>query len=161
MRPARRRVVTGHDVDGRSTVILDDVSDDVISNRASSSSTVVWAERTLPVDNSLVEPELVRSGSIGKFLEGGAVFRVVRYEPGGEPRMHRTTSLDFAVVLTGTIVLILDDCEAVLSAGDLIVQRGTMHGWRNPGPEACEIAFVLLDASPVEVEGHTLGNEGW
>lgn len=155
----RRRVVTGHDSHGRSRVLLDEPVVDIISNRPESSSTVVWANRSFPADNTDDVP--VSSSSVGKVLDEGAIFRVVRYEPGGEPRMHRTTSIDYAVVLSGRIVLLLDEEEVALEAGDLVVQRGTMHGWRNPGPEACEIAFVLVAAEPVRTDGGALGNDGW
>ncbi len=159
MRIERRRVITGHDRLGRSCVHLDAQVDDIISNRPSSSSTVVWATDDVPADSmALVEDG---SASFGKIQPDGTIFRIVRYAAGGEPRMHRTTSVDYGVVLTGTIILILDAEEVTLSAGDVLVQRGTMHGWRNPGPEPCEIAFVLVGARPVELAGDELGNIGW
>lgn len=107
-----------------------------------------------------------RSASFGKIRPDGTVFRIVRYAAGGESRRHRTTFVDYAVVLTGTIVLIrpkslLYTEEVVLSAGDVRIQRGTIHGWRNPGPDLCEIAFVLFGARPVEFAGNELGNIGW
>ncbi len=154
-----RRVVTGHDAYGRSIVQLDETSPNVVSNRPESSSCVVWSTTGFPVDNAdAVDPT---STPVAKVVEDGTIFRVVRYEPGGQPRMHRTESIDYAVVLSGEIELILDEGSVHLHAGDLVVQRGTMHGWRNRGPEPCEIAFILISAEAVESDGRSLTNEGW
>ena len=60
--------------------------------------------------------------------------------------MHRTRSVDYAVVLSGEIDMLLDDSEVHLEAGDVLVQRATSHAWVNHGKESCRIAFVLVDA---------------
>ncbi len=60
--------------------------------------------------------------------------------------MHRTRSVDYAVVIAGEIDMLLDDSEVHLSAGDVLVQRGTSHAWVNRGSESCRVAFVLVDA---------------
>jgi uncharacterized cupin superfamily protein len=60
--------------------------------------------------------------------------------------MHRTRSVDYAVVISGGIDMLLDDSEVHLRAGDVVVQRGTGHAWVNRGKESCRIAFVLIDA---------------
>jgi mannose-6-phosphate isomerase-like protein (cupin superfamily) len=60
--------------------------------------------------------------------------------------MHRTKSVDYAVVISGEIDMLLDDSEVHLRAGDVLVQRGTSHAWVNRGSESCRIAFVLIDA---------------
>jgi len=60
--------------------------------------------------------------------------------------MHRTQSIDYAVVISGEITMLLDDSEVHLKAGDVLVQRGTSHAWVNRGRENCRIAFVLIDA---------------
>jgi len=66
--------------------------------------------------------------------------------------MHRTASVDYAVVISGEIDMLLDDSEVHLKAGDVLVQRGTNHAWVNRGGENCRIAFVLIDAEePAEV----------
>lgn len=155
----RRRVVTGHDGAGNSRVIIDERVVDIVSSRPGSLSSVIWANSAFPADN--VHSHSVASADVGKILPDGVVFRIVRYEPGAEPRMHRTTSIDYAVVLSGRIALILDEGEVLLEAGDFVVQRGTMHGWRNTGPEACEIAFVLVAAEPVRTADTELDNVGW
>ena len=75
------------------------------------------------------------------------MFRIVRYQPGVTPRNHRTDSIDYAVVISGAIDMELDDGVVVkLKAGDVLVQRGTMHNWVNRGTEDCVIAFVLISA---------------
>ncbi len=109
---------------------------------------------------------------------GGSVFRVVQFPPdkdwaakaaamggvvpidetaksasqGGEVRhahMHRTRSLDYAIVLSGEIWAVMDVGETRLVAGDVLVQRGTNHAWANRSNEPCIIAFVLIDAKPL------------
>ncbi len=71
--------------------------------------------------------------------------------------MHRTLSLDYGVVLEGEIVLELDNKEQVtLQAGDVAVQRGTIHAWVNETNQWTRMVFVLLDAEPVKIDGKTL-----
>src|SRR6195256_4178161 len=60
--------------------------------------------------------------------------------------LHRTKSIDYAVVISGEIDMLLDDSEVHLKAGDVLVERGTNHAWVNRGSENCRIAFVLIDA---------------
>ena len=154
-----RRVVTGHDPTGRAVVKIDEICSQVISNRPGSSSCVIWSTEGFPVDNEGEADPTNRR--IGTTLDDGTVFRVVRYEPGLTPRMHRTDSIDYAVVLSGEIDMELDDHQTVsLKAGDLVVQRGTVHAWVNHGHEPCEIALVLVAARPVTVGGTTLRAEG-
>ena len=74
--------------------------------------------------------------------------------------MHRTKSIDYAVVISGEIDMLLDDSEVHLKAGDVLVQRGTIHNWTNPGTEPCIVAFVLVAAKPVERAGKILGATG-
>ena len=81
----------------------------------------------------------------------------MRYEPGVAPRNHRTGSIDYAVVISGAIDMELDDGVLVkLKAGDVLVQRGTIHNWVNRGTEDCVIAFVLISAKPVAAADKTL-----
>jgi len=61
--------------------------------------------------------------------------------------MHRTETIDYAVVLSGEIVMLLDDAEVVLTAGDIVVQCGTNHAWSNRSNAPCTIAFILLDGT--------------
>jgi quercetin dioxygenase-like cupin family protein len=84
------------------------------------------------------------------------VFRVIRLEPGAEPRMHRTNSLDYAIVLAGEVDLELDDSVVRLSAGDTVVQRGAIHNWANRSTEVCLIGIVLISADPAKAGGKVL-----
>jgi mannose-6-phosphate isomerase-like protein (cupin superfamily) len=61
------------------------------------------------------------------------------------PFMHRTQTIDYAIVLDGEITLILDEGETTVRAGDLVIQRGTNHGWANRSGRNCRIAFILID----------------
>lgn len=65
--------------------------------------------------------------------------------PGRHPLMHRTESIDYGIVIFGEITLMLDDEEVALRAGDVVVQRGTIHAWANRSDEVCRMAFVLVD----------------
>ena len=80
----------------------------------------------------------------------GSVLRIVEMAPGHRSPMHRTPSLDYGIVLSGEIELELDDGRSVLlHSGDVVVQRGTIHAWRNPGAMPARMAFVLLSAAPL------------
>ena len=154
-----RRVVTGHTAEGRAKVEIDEIATNVISNRPGASSCVVWSTKGFPVDNDgFTDPTRT---SFKTTVDNGSVFRVVHYEPGVSPRNHRTDSIDYAVVMSGAIEMELDDGVVVkLRAGDVLVQRGTIHNWVNHGPEACAIAFVLVSAKPVTSTGQVLRAEG-
>jgi quercetin dioxygenase-like cupin family protein len=153
-----RRVVTGHDANGRAVVKIDEVSKNLVSSRPGQSACVVWTTESFPVDNTADIDEGLRQ--VGTTLNNGTVFRVVEFAPGVAPRNHRTDSIDYAVVMSGEIDMDLDDTVVHLKAGDVLVQRGTIHNWVNRGTEPCVIAFVLIDAKPVEVDGKVLNAVG-
>jgi quercetin dioxygenase-like cupin family protein len=153
-----RRVVTGHDANGKAKVLIDEVAKNVISARPGESSCVFWTTEGFPVSNDGDADAATRK--VGTTLPGGCVFRVVEFGPGVSPRNHRTDSIDFAVVMKGEIDMELDDGVVHLKAGDVLVQRGTIHNWVNKGTEPCQIAFVLVDAKPVVAGGKTLNAEG-
>ena len=141
-----RRVVTGHDAQGRAVLTADDTLP-VKSPRPGMEGCVVWASG-VPADN--LDPADGALLPMGTGAPEGALFRVVRYAAGLTGRMHRTQSLDYGVVLSGSIVLELDDgAEVTLNAGDVVVQRGTIHNWINRGSEPCTIAFVLVASQPL------------
>jgi len=154
-----RRVVTGHTKDGRAKVEIDEIATNVISNRPGASSCVVWSTKGFPVDNDgFADPTKT---SFKTTVDNGSVFRIVRYEPGVSPRNHRTDSIDYAVVMSGAIEMELDDGIVVkLKAGDVLIQRGTIHNWVNRGPDVCTIAFVLISAKAVTADGKPLHAEG-
>ncbi len=154
-----RRVVTGHTAEGRAKVEVDEIAGNVISNRPGAASCVVWSTTGFPVDNDGFDDAgaSVRTTTV----DNGTVFRILRLEPGVSPRNHRTDSIDYAVVMSGAIEMTLDDGVVVnLKAGDVMVQRGTIHNWVNRGTEACVIAFVLIAAKPVTAGGKTLNAHG-
>ncbi|MBC2665298.1 cupin domain-containing protein [Novosphingobium flavum] len=139
-----RRVVTGHDAAGKA-VVASDGPVMAAAPRPGQEACVIWAD-PVPTDNAA--PGDGAALAAGSRLPGGAVFRLVRYAPGASGNMHRTLTTDYGVVTEGTITLELDDGLAVhLAAGDVLVQRGTIHRWHNPGPGSCTVAFILLDAA--------------
>lgn len=149
-----RRVVTAHDDHGRAQVAIDEICPNARSGRLGHQSCVIWTTQGHPAVNDGKEDGARRK--VGTTLPGGTVFRVVRYEPGVAPRSHRTLSIDYAMVLAGEIDLELDNVTVTLRAGDVLVQRGTLHNWVNRGTAACTIAFVLIDAEPVTAGGELL-----
>ncbi|OBT83775.1 hypothetical protein VE02_07460 [Pseudogymnoascus sp. 03VT05] len=104
---------------------------------------------------------LLQSGTLGLVQPHGTVCRIVDFGPLHAPLMHRTQSLDYGVVLEGEIEMELDGGEVVvLRRGDVAVQRGTMHAWRNrSSTEWARMLFVLQDCEPVVVGGVRLREE--
>ena len=127
-----RRVVTDHDARGKSRVAVDETCANVISRRPGHESCVVWTG-----------PD-------------GTIFRIVEYQPGVAPRMHRTETIDYAVVISGEIDMQLDEGTVRLRAGDVFVQQATLHDWINRGTVPCRVAFVLVPTQPAELDGKVL-----
>ncbi|HEX5140098.1 MAG TPA: cupin domain-containing protein [Dehalococcoidia bacterium] len=152
-----RRVVTGHDKDGKAIVAIDDLAKKRLPRDVNSPNevAVVWTTEGFPVDNTTTEDAGDRDTGIT--LSGGTVFRVVSFGPGNPDMNHRTDSVDYAIVMSGEIDMELDDGASVhLRAGDVLVQRGTIHNWKNRGTEPCVIAFILISADPVQAGGKVL-----
>ncbi|HXZ55300.1 MAG TPA: cupin domain-containing protein [Burkholderiales bacterium] len=150
-----RRVVTGHDANGHAVVKIDEVSKNIVSSRPGASACVIWTTDSIPADNTGdADAGLKKTGTT---LPGGTVFRVVEFSPGVSPRVHRTDSIDYAVVISGEIDMELEKGDEVhLKAGDVLVQRGTVHNWINRGTAPCVIAFALIDAKPATAGGKKL-----
>ncbi len=91
-------------------------------------------------------------------LHGGSVFRVTELGPGFATPMHRTFSIDYCLVLSAELEVILDGGETIkLFAGDTVVQRGTSHAWRNPSPDTRSTFVVcMIEAQPITIGGKTL-----
>ncbi|MSQ70024.1 MAG: cupin domain-containing protein [Betaproteobacteria bacterium] len=154
-----RRVVTGHDEKGRAMVKIDETAPNVISWRAGQEQTVIWTTEGFPVDNTNESDGSTRK--VATSDANGTVFRVVYYAPGVSPRNHRTDSIDYGVVIAGEIHMELDDGLVVaLKAGDVLVQRGTIHNWVNKGTVPCVIAFTLIGAKPYTIDGKKLDAMG-
>jgi quercetin dioxygenase-like cupin family protein len=153
--PAIRRVVTGHDEQGRAIVKSDDTSQPKRIPSGDADFLLLWTTPQVPADNN--DETDGRARDAGTTLNGGSVFRIVDMLPGCQSPMHRTSSIDYGIVLEGEIELELDDgrCVSVGRHG-VIVQRGTIHLWRNRTDQICRIAFVLIEAAPYRHAGQPL-----
>jgi mannose-6-phosphate isomerase-like protein (cupin superfamily) len=167
-----RRVVTGHEADGKAVVLFDGAPVRVRQvPESGTKSWLLWVNDSTPADVGGSQDRGDRTIGIPP-PPGGSIFRIVEFHPidhtklpadymahavgadhtpakGWPPRhpaMHRTRSVDYAVVMSGEIDMLLDDSEIHLKAGDVIVQQCTNHAWVNRGSEPCRIAFVLIDA---------------
>ena len=136
-----RRIVTGLDAHGKSAVLIDGPSGEV-----------AWATAQVPVDNS----GAADTGGAFSFAmpAGGSKFLMIAFPPTppGELSgigMHATDTIDYLTVVKGEIVLVTDTGEVTCRAGDMIVDRGVMHGWRNDGAETALVSCVMIDATPV------------
>jgi mannose-6-phosphate isomerase-like protein (cupin superfamily) len=165
MKPVRR-VVTGHR-DGKAVVLYDSAAPNQKLRQASGLvSTLIWVTDEIPADISGSADRAAREIGVPP-PPNGSIFRVVDFPPEKAPRsreailaemgvrdhgearhpgMHRTRSVDYAIVLEGEIDMLLDEGEVHLKAGDVLVQQGTNHAWVNRGSASCRIAFVLIDA---------------
>jgi mannose-6-phosphate isomerase-like protein (cupin superfamily) len=135
-----RRVVTGHNREGKS-IVQQDGEIETIPGRPGFSQVPVWSTKDLPAKLTDENPD---SWKLGTTIAGGSVFRVIQYAPGVAERWHRTDSIDYAVILSGEIDMQMDEGEVHLKAGDFVVQRRTTHNWVNRGTEPCVIAFVVI-----------------
>jgi mannose-6-phosphate isomerase-like protein (cupin superfamily) len=169
-----RRVVTTHDASGKAVVLIDAITPHT-ATRPDSGTTgrKIWATESVPAEMTGTKDRATLPGGIAP-PEGGTVFRVVDFPPEPDtvknlppdhlskmighdhhapakvrpPRhsqMHRTRTIDYAIVLAGEIDMLLDDTEVHLKAGDVLVQQATNHAWVNRGKETCRIAFILID----------------
>lgn len=139
-----RRVVTGLDAEGRSCVIIDGP----IPALNEMSAALAWRTATLPADNS-GSADPVAPYAIEMLHTPGSNFAICRFPPHTPALMHATDTIDYLVILEGRVTLVLEDGEADLGPGDFVVDRGVMHGWRNPHDEPCVAAVVNLPAHPV------------
>lgn len=168
MKPVRR-VVTGHR-EGRAVVLFDSAAPNQKLRQASGLvSTLVWVTDETPADISGSSDRAAREIGVPP-PPNGSILRVVDFPPERAPRsrqailaemgvgdhggarhpgMHRTRSVDYAIVLDGEIDMLLDEGEVHLAAGDVLVQQGTNHAWVNRGRIPCRIAFVLIDAKEI------------
>ena len=169
-----RRVVTGHDDKGVAKVIMDAEATCILQrpNRPGVTLTNLWQVDTTPAQMERHD-DPVTGPPIPHPPKNGSIFRIVQFDPedpevlatldgkaafaemgaganvvegARHPFMHRTDSVDYAVVLTGEIYMMMDEDEVLLKAGDTVVQQGTNHAWSNRGTEPCQIAFILVDA---------------
>ncbi|MFE7422107.1 cupin domain-containing protein [Rhodococcus sp. NPDC057529] len=152
-----RRIVTSHDGNGQAVVRTDDqLPSQELSPTAQ--SVLLWSTDVFPSDNN-DETDGAKPG-VGLVSPGGTVFMITNMAPHSESPAHRTVSLDYGIVLDGEIDLVLDDGSTTrVRRGEVVVQRGTIHGWNNPLDVPCVMAFVLVDANPVKVGDTELGEQ--
>ena len=156
-----RRVVTGHNAAGKAIVARDEVLQAVQRRGPYLTGCEIWSTDRMPADNSDAGEEAQRRGFVRRYNYvgngQGTVIRITQLEPGGPKFMHRTETVDYAIVLAGECDLELDSGEVHhLKARDVVIQRGTMHAWVNNGREPCVFAFILIDAQPAEAGGEAL-----
>ena len=145
-----RRVVTGIDHAGISRVLFDDSSGHEIENGPVSVA-LLWQTNTVPADNSMPE-DSATTGFSFDFARGATKLIVVDVEPTEDfmpPGMHATDTLDYLVITAGKLSLYLEEGEVEVAAGDVVVNRGNIHAWRNKGPEVARMVVVNVDAAPV------------
>jgi quercetin dioxygenase-like cupin family protein len=172
-----RRVVTGHNARGRSIIASDGPSPHVLTlpGRPDLALTDLWVSDGAPASNAGSADAAKRRMSLEPPIDG-TIFRVVEFPPdaaggGGfdraaaframgashaldpdasrHPAMHRTDTVDYAIVLSGEIWALMDEGETLMRAGDTLVQRGTNHAWSNRSDQPSLVAFVLVSARPL------------
>jgi len=170
-----RRVVTGKDETGKAIAMLDGAATAVHRREELGvTNTLLWVTDSTSADHGNREDAANRKTGVAP-PSGGTIFRIIEYAPEREvkadyetrlgvfqglglapegptrenPRdagMHRTKTVDYVLILSGEIDMLLDDSEVHLKAGDVLIQRGTNHAWVNRGTEVCQVAFILIDA---------------
>lgn len=150
-----RRIVTAHDRNGLSVVRSDDSLTPTPVAGGDANFQLIWTTPTVPAN---LNNDTDGPFPAGLTLKGGSVIRIVDMMPGKSSPLHRSYSIDYGIILSGSLELELDGGEVVfLDVGDIVVQRGTNHLWRNPSSDTvCRIAFILIESLPIEVEGQRL-----
>jgi mannose-6-phosphate isomerase-like protein (cupin superfamily) len=148
-----RRVVTGHDAQGKSIVLSDGPPPQYHSMLGPSIGAdffEIWNVATAVPILTPVEPREPNEREFTIMPTSGHLLRIIELYPlseGGERTvMHRTKTLDYVVVIEGEVVLALDDSEVTLRKGNVVVQRGTDHAWENRSDKRALIAFFHIDA---------------
>ena len=173
-----RRVVTGHDGNGKAIVLTDGEPPVVTTSPLQKGLAFheIWNTQSMPAPIAPAFEEPTTRHKDTAPPKHGTVIRLVDLPPEGpngplfdkdqarelfsavglaenaehhrngrHPLMHRTESVDYGIVLSGEVVLLLDDSEVHLKTGDVVVQRGTIHAWTNRTNEICRMAFILTD----------------
>jgi hypothetical protein len=171
-----RRVVTGHDENGKSVFISDGAATAVkeMESMPGLSLTDLWQTGSAPADNT-GEADAADRPVVLEPPASGTIFRLVEFPPDSawrgradaaeafdsisaghapvdgsdDPMMHKTSTIDYLIVVRGEIWAILDDSETCLKQGDMMIQRGTNHSWSVRTDEPCLLAAVLVNAAPV------------
>ena len=145
--PAIRRIVTGHDTGGKAVVWMDGPATNHKFPNEKSSSTLMWVTDATPCD-------FTTDVDTGQRIlgtpppAGGTRFTIMELQPGNAPRMHRTDTIDYVICLSGEVEMDLDESTVKMKAGDVMIQRGTNHGWANRSNAPARLAFILVDGAP-------------
>jgi quercetin dioxygenase-like cupin family protein len=149
-----RVVVTDHDANGRAIVGQDRIITAIDNKRETPGEAknvgdaFIWETYSMPAEVASPIPRET-PGRLGPG-PSGSILRVLEFPDGLELGLHATDSVDYLIVLQGEIDMVLDDGARVhVKAGDVIIQRATLHGWSNRSGKPCRIAFILVDARPV------------
>ena len=143
-----RRVVTGHNGDAKAVIIRDQEMQNITVMPSGNSAALLWVMDETPGGVDGDDDPSDRAMGIAP-PDGGSAFRALELMPGKDAFMHRTNSIDYVIIMEGECVMVLDDgTEVTMRAGDVMVQRGTWHGWANRSDKPCRIIFVLISAQP-------------
>lgn len=139
-----RRVITGLDADGRSAIVIDEPL--ALSGKG---GTIIWASTGVPVDNSAPSDAPLPAFSFDLLHSGGSAFMIMEFSAETQEFWHATDSTEYMVMLSGEMVLMAETGEVTLRAGDVLVDRGIYHSWRNDSGQPARAAITLLPAHPV------------
>ncbi len=149
--PKVRRVVTGHDANGKSVVWIDGFATNHKYPNEKMISTLLWSTDGAPANFMTDEDGGARILGTAPPPEGTR-FMFSELQPGqigdGWPHMHHTDTIDYKVIISGEVTMYLDDSKVTLKAGDIVISRGTNHAWVNEGAIPCRSVTVLVDAIP-------------
>jgi quercetin dioxygenase-like cupin family protein len=140
-----RRIVTGHDATGVSVFLSDGAPPVVRTAPDGATFYEMWNSAAMPAPIAADEGEPTERSLTVPPEPNGTKIRVNEFPPGAVSPMHRTQSIDYGIVLEGEVVLVLDDSETTVRAGDVVIQRGTDHRWENRGDTVARMVFVLVD----------------
>jgi hypothetical protein len=148
-----RRIVTGHDATGKSVVLSDGPPPQHHSMRGTpvgADFVEIWSTPSVVPQLSSAEAKEPNERPFTIMPPSGHLLRIIDIYParegGKRTVMHRTRTLDYAIVIEGEVVLVLDDSEVTLRQSDVVVQRGTDHAWENRSDRRARIAFFHIDA---------------
>jgi quercetin dioxygenase-like cupin family protein len=145
--PVPRRIVTGHDADGKS-VVLSDAPNPKTLDIGTAAFHEIWITDRTPAPIAATEAEPTDRPVRVPPPANGVMVRFTEMAPGAESPMHRTETVDVGVVLDGETWLLLDDgSETRVGPGDAVVQRGTLHAWANRSDRPVRMLFVLIDGT--------------
>jgi quercetin dioxygenase-like cupin family protein len=157
--PPIRRVVTGH-AGEVAKVLIDAPATNSKYPAPDMVSTLIWSTDSAPAKI----PSGTAIEDMGARILGtapppkGTRFAVIDFPPGNKPHMHRTETVDYVIVIEGEIEMDMDNSTVKMTAGDVLVQRGTNHAWANRSSARARVAFVLVDAEPLGIGKPIIGS---